>query len=494
MTNKIQQSGDVTPGHLVSWVADGVVKDNSVLATIFTGIPTQRSITTAPVQILSSDQVLNVNIAAAVSISLPVSTTRAGATITINDSGGNATSYNITISASGGETIDGNTSFVLTKAFQSVVLIPYNDGVNVGWYTSQATFLVNFIASTNNLILNSGMEVSQERGTTALTGVVSETWIVDGCLLAMNGPTFTIQQVADAPAGFKYSAKATVTTAVASPTSLQYAFFVCYVEGYRSARLGFGATGADSLSGGFWVKANRPGTYSCAVYNRYVPDLRAYVFNFTIDLAGTWEYKTFTIPGDTAGTWLTTSDAGFEFRICMMSGTNYTSAANIWTATDLVGATGTINGVAATSDYMQITGVAVIPGSTAPASSAAFVGLFDAELELAQRYYQKSFNYTTAPVQNAGLNSAEVTMPSPVASGTARLPWVAWRRKRVQPTLTIYNPLAANAQVHDSNTATDCTGTGSVATEDGHWVFATVPGGAGVGDRLSYHWVADARF
>lgn len=347
----------------------------------------------------------------------------------------------------------------------------------------------------SNLIINSGMEVSQERGTASLAGVVAETWVVDGCLLAMNGPTFTIQQVADAPAGFKYSAKATVTTGVASPGALQYAFFVCYVEGYRSARLGFGAAGADSLSGGFWVKANRAGTYSCAVYNRNVGDLRSYVFNFTINSSGTWEYKTFTIPGDTAGTWFTTSDAGFEFRICMMSGTNYTSTANVWTATDLVGVTGTLNGVAANTDYMNITGVVVIPGTTAPSSTATFTLPFDEELAIAQRYYEKSFNYTTAPVQNAGLNSAEVTMPSPVAAGTARLPWVAHRvRKRVQPTLTVYNPRAANGEVRDNNTGTDCSATSSVATESGHWVFTTVPGGAGVGDRLNYHWVADARF
>jgi hypothetical protein len=46
---------------------------------------------------------------------------------------GQASAHNITISPSGGDTIDGLASIKLTNNFQTLTLVPLNDGTNAGW-------------------------------------------------------------------------------------------------------------------------------------------------------------------------------------------------------------------------------------------------------------------------------------------------------------------------------------------------------------------------
>jgi hypothetical protein len=74
----------------------------------------------------------------------------------------------------------------------------------------------------------------------------------------------------------------------------------------------------------------------------------------------------------------------------MMCGTTYQGAAGSWQASSLIGTTGTINGAAATTDYMQLTGVVVLPGIELPSPSRApFIARpISEELRLSKRYYQ----------------------------------------------------------------------------------------------------------
>ena len=124
-----------------------------------------------------------------------------------------------------------------------------------------------------------------------------------------------------------------------------------------------------------------------------------------------------------------------------MAGTTYQSPAGAWAANGAVGVTGTINGVAATTDYMLLTGVVVLPGIEAPSAerSPLIMRPYDQELVTCQRYYAKSF-----PV---GTNPANVSASTFTAIATAytvnalithsiALP----RRMRATPTMTYYSP------------------------------------------------------
>jgi hypothetical protein len=96
-----------------------------------------------------------------------------------------------------------------------------------------------------------------------------------------------------------------------------------------------------------------------------------------------------------------------------------------------------------------------------------------------QRHYCKSFDYATAPAQSAGLTGALYGINCFATSGTPNVIAIQWRypvAMRSAPTITLYNPSAANALIRqiaeskDSGTVTATAGTegvGITATNGG---------------------------
>ena len=147
-----------------------------------------------------------------------------------------------------------------------------------------------------------------------------------------------LQQVADAPPGFRNSLKMTVSTADASMAAGDVVVMTQAIEGtYRVAKLGWGAAGAQPVSWGFWVKAHSTGNYSGSI--KYAGGNRAYPFIFAVNVADAWEFKTVTIAGDTTGTWPTTTGVGMYISICIASGSTLLGTANAWAASNLDGVT-----------------------------------------------------------------------------------------------------------------------------------------------------------
>jgi hypothetical protein len=243
--------------------------------------------------------------------------------------------------------------------------------------------------ASNNIFINGGMEVDQANGGAAIVPTTS--YVVDGWGVTKAGTmVLGAQQVSDAPPGFSNSLKVTVSTAQAALGANDYALVYQFVEGYRSSKLQFGSSSAQSVTLGFWTKIHRVGGYSGVIRNSTAT--RSYVFNFTQNVADAWEYKTVTIPGETTGTWVgNTNASALQLFFCIGTGTTFAGAAGAWIAANLLGSTGTTNGVAATTDVFQVTGVTLLPGTIAStaAQSVLLKRSFDVDLQLCKRYYNK---------------------------------------------------------------------------------------------------------
>ena len=119
------------------------------------------------------------------------------------------------------------------------------------------------------------------------------------------------------------------------------------------------------------------------------------------------------------------------------------------------------------------------------------------EIQLCERYFQKSFALGTAPAQNVGVDNGEWRVPQVVgATTTMQLGWVSFRvRMRGTPAVTLYNPAAANAQARNISINADCSVTTTeVSADSGFSVRATSPSASAAGNTLGLHWRAVSRF
>lgn len=115
------------------------------------------------------------------------------------------------------------------------------------------------------------------------------------------------------------------------------------------------------------------------------------------------------------------------------------------------------------------------------------------ELRLCQRFFAKSFQYGTAPAQNAGREGSVGTKA--FTGGEFSLYILFPVRMRAIPTITTYNPSATNSQARnvDDSTSTAATAVGS-DTSEGSAVFQdSTADPTDAGDQMRLHYSADAR-
>jgi hypothetical protein len=253
----------------------------------------------------------------------------------------------------------------------------------------------------NGLQINGNCDVSQENGTTQIYGGAGGTTIVkyiaDGWTVQSVGAQSISWQGASSPGlpGYANAVALWLNVANTAPAAGDYLFCANVIEGYRIARLGWGAANAQPISIGFWALAPVGGTYSGAVRN--ATGARSYVFSFTLP-ANTWQWVTLTIPGDTAGTWNATNGAGIYLCFTVMCGTSFQAAPGSWLAANAFGPTGAFNGAANVANRFSITGLIVLPGLELPSQARAplIMRPYDQELITCYRYYEK-IGMTMAP-------------------------------------------------------------------------------------------------
>ena len=267
----------------------------------------------------------------------------------------------------------------------------------------------------SGLQINGAMEVSQERGTTV--GSASGIYPCDGWQQSFGG-TMTVNTAIAGAAfvpGFTNVLYLNPGVAQVSLGASDYSLIWQKIEGYRIAKLAWGAANAQPITLCFWSAHHKPGLYSGSIRNGVTN--RNYAFTYTQSVADVAQYNVITIPGDTSGTWAVDNTIGMYVTFSNGAGSTYTApSANAWLAGNYQAAPGQINGVAATTDIFRLTGVIVLPGNEAPVQTKSpfVMRSYDQELVICKRYFwQVPFTYSFAGYA-ATAGAAFGVLPFPV--------------------------------------------------------------------------------
>ena len=327
-----------------------------------------------------------------------------------------------------------------------------------------------------NRIINGDMAISQ-RGTTfaSPTNAYSlDRWVWQ----SSSDGAVTVTQSSDVPANneFQNSLRVAVTTADTSITTAQFAGVGQTIEGYNIRDL-IGRTFTVS----FWVRSTKTGTHCIEMQNNSAD--RCYIAEYTIIASNTWEYKTISITGGltTSGTWIYTTGLGLYLRFVLAVGPSYQSTAGSWVTGLVIGTSNQVNCLDSTANIFAITGVQLEVGSQATEFEHR---PFGTELALCQRYYQKSYDVTTAPGSNVQAGRQYFVLGGSATSlnkgCTVRFPTVM----RASPSITI---------IHESSGATGVFSSGATASviTVGTTAFVGYAATSTTVDEFA-HWTASA--
>ena len=291
------------------------------------------------------------------------------------------------------------------------------------------------------------------------------------------------------PIGFNFYQGITSSSAY-SVVAGDYFFTEQSIEGFNFADLGWGTANAKTITISFWVQSSLTGTFGGALSNS--AQNRSYPFSYTISAANTWEQKSVTIAGDTSGTWVgATNGIGCRVRFSYGAGSTFSGTAGAWAGSNFVSATGATSVVGTNGATFYITGVQLEVGTQATSFEYR---QYQQELALCKRYYDKTFAINTAPAQNANRSGALETVATRAAGASGISSYFRFSvPMRATPSVTTYNPEAANAQARNLDTGGNCTSTTiDNMNEIGGKFIYTLPVSTVSTNLLSLHWSADA--
>jgi len=232
-----------------------------------------------------------------------------------------------------------------------------------------------------NLVINGAFQIAQ-RGA-SFSPVSHNAYTLDRWQVYKEAGASNITQSTDVPLFlFKNSfGQDTATAATGSTPGLNC--FVHKIEGLNTAHLAWGTSAAKTITVSFWVKSTKIGIFTVAIKNS--AGNRAYPAEYTVNVTNTWEYKTIVIPGDTTGTWLTTTGIGIQIIQTISVDATRRASGNAWGAGNIYGSTNQVNAVDNANNNWLMAGIQVEVGTAATSFEHRSVG---EELALCQRYYQ----------------------------------------------------------------------------------------------------------
>ena len=215
--------------------------------------------------------------------------------------------------------------------------------------------------SNRNLIINGGMQVAQ-RGTSNTSQHNVNNYGVDRWQVVCPNTTAVLvhsQETTGGPDGFKNWLKISPSTADTSIAASDYSSVQQKIEGYNFISANYGTANAQNVTVSFKFKTNKAGTY-CMCHRNAAAD-RNYIHEFTPVADGSWQTITYTVPGDTTGTWDTTSGIGWRFELFLANGTaNQSNTTDTWFSGSYYHSTSNqVNFLDSTSNELGITGVQV---------------------------------------------------------------------------------------------------------------------------------------
>ena len=252
-----------------------------------------------------------------------------------------------------------------------------------------------------NILINGAHQVSQRHGSSSVTVAPSDHYVVDRFKIQdYSDATFSSQQVSDAPTGFEYSSKLTVTGTDTSLGTTQYQRFIQPVEGLNVSHLNWGSANAKTVTFSFHVKSSLTGTFSVFVFNSAAN--RSFISTYTISTANTWEKKIITISGDQSGTWLTTSGVGMYIGWSLGTGTNFqTSTLDAWDGSFKMAGSNQVNFAGTNGATWKVTGCQLEVGSQASPFEHEPIATTVAKCE---RYHQRFIANGVYPYFTTGRN------------------------------------------------------------------------------------------
>tara|TARA_Y100000768_G_C23957455_1_gene673558 strand:- start:201 stop:1397 length:1197 start_codon:yes stop_codon:yes gene_type:complete len=323
-----------------------------------------------------------------------------------------------------------------------------------GTCTAKLTSVGGGQLSNRNLSINGADMMVAQRGTST-TGLQNTggVYTIDRFAHRRGGTwanaLWKDEQVNSGTGLFKKALKKTTTTAEGSAAGTgQYVMIGHYLEASDSiTAFGDGTAEAKPFTVSFYVKASIATTYNLHIATSHLSTQKAYMKQFTVNSANTWERKTCTIPAltNSIGT-VTGADNGTGLRIhWVLDAPTGSQAADTWythTAFDFPSGqspTGYANTLNAT---FELGGVQIESGTIATDLEHRSFG---DELRRCMRYYEKTYPYGVAPggsnsyagfVNQTGSSNTSGTMVVPIQYGV---------EKRAVPTLTAYNSSNGNS-------------------------------------------------
>jgi hypothetical protein len=260
-----------------------------------------------------------------------------------------------------------------------------------------------------------------------------------------------------------------VTTAVSFPNYLgfqsssaysvaagDYFMFTQYIEGYNFADFGFGAASAQTITLSFSVYSSLTGTFGGSFRN--AAGNRSYPFSYSIPTANTWTSVSITIPGDTGGTWVgSTNAAAIILHLSFGVGSTFSGTTGSWSGGNYLSATGAVSVVGTNGATFYVTGVQLEAGSVA----TPFERLpYSETLALCQRYFYSSYLTGQKPGQASATTSFQThgfNLNTFAAIAIGNYPTTM----RANPTLTAYSPNSgASGNYYKNDIGVDAAGFG----------------------------------
>jgi hypothetical protein len=297
-----------------------------------------------------------------------------------------------------------------------------------------------------NKIINGAMAIDQRNNGTSITPTGPVYTVDRWKYLGTQASKFSAQQnntSVSGPPGFPFDIGLISQSSYTVVTSDYFAISQA-IEGANVSDLAFGTSNALPVTLSFWVRSSIVGTFGGSFQNS--ASTRVYPFSYTILNAATWTFITKTIPGDTAGTWVTSGNGiGLYLNFGLGSGSTYSGTAGAWATGNYIQPTSTVSVVGTSGANFFLTGVQLETGSTATPFEQR---LYGTELSLCQRYCflagLQSYGggggggnsiYGPAYAQSATNAFAVIYFPTPM---------------RTLPTLTVLNLGTTNFQFNST--------------------------------------------